>query len=141
MAYTTKWDQSRYEGISLILKDMIALEDGGSLLLSFSSREDLVRTRYLIYDWLSHQGLKKNFKIRTRFERLALLVEKSGFSPEVVVEKGREPLSPRLEEILKDLLQWEKPQEALLELLKKEEISGGDFDRLRENLRRIFGDG
>lgn len=64
MTYSVKFTPERYEPIGKVLESLKALRPGG-FVTTAGGREELARVRYLVYDFLSHTGLKKEFRIKT----------------------------------------------------------------------------
>lgn len=72
MAYSRKFTEKKYLQITSILEELQALQEGEILLVRDLVGEDVLRVRWLLYDWLRHQGLKRLFTIRTEGNTLKI---------------------------------------------------------------------
>ena len=61
--YSKKFIPSRYEPVGLLLEKIQDLKVRNTLWLSLGE-EELLQTRWLIYDWLKHMGIKKFYRLQ-----------------------------------------------------------------------------
>ena len=108
--YSKTFVPERYSRISSLLEKVQALEEGGKVVLSGIEKREIGEVRWLLYDWLYHMQLKKQFKLRE--EDFSLIVERRR---EAFVDFRVEepPLPPHLEGIFQDVLLCETEGEVL----------------------------
>lgn len=130
--YSKNFNPSKYKPIADLLGQIQVLEKGGSLWVNDLSREELHNTRWLLYDWLSHQGLKKNYRIRVlegdlRISRLP----SSSFDEE---------LPPHLISFFERRLLHLGDEERVVAILKRKEehFSLGEKEALFEEWKRVM---
>lgn len=108
--YSKTFVPERYSRISSLLEKVQALEEGGKVVLSGIEKREIGEVRWLLYDWLYHMQLKKQFKLRE--EDFSLTVERRREA--FVNFRVEEPfLPPHLEGIFQEALLCETEEEVL----------------------------
>lgn len=129
MGYSAKFNPARYESITKVLESLKSLLPGGRVLVS-GRPEELGLTKYLVYDFLFHTGLKSQFKIKT-LEGELLIQRKAAPATKVSVEGA----------LIESLIEfWGTPKaEAALEQWKKEErITESEGVELWQSVAKIM---
>lgn len=125
--YSKTFVPERYSRISSLLEKVQALEEGGRVVLSGLETREIGEVRWLLYDWLYHMQLKKQFRLRE--EEFSLIIERQRESfVDFRVEEP--PLPPHLEGIFQETLLCETEEE-VLKLLDYEEEEVRDALLLR----------
>ncbi len=136
MGYSSKFSPERYEPIAKVLEGIQALPPGKSTIVSVDPGrpEELGVIKYLVYDFLFHTGLKKNFRIKTLENEL--LIQRLGLraEPKFVLQKNNQELIETLIEL------WGEPEaKAQLESwIKEGKISAEDGDELWASVEKIM---
>jgi len=132
MSYTAKFTPERYEPIAKVLESLKALRPGGKVTIA-GGREELERIRYLVYEFLFHTGLKREFKLRNLGDEL--LIQRKADLREVRVAKDDKG------EFIESLIElWGTLEaKAALERWKKEgRITEGEGAELWERTEKIM---
>lgn len=136
MTYSKTFKEGKYLPIASLLERMQSLEDGESIHVPCGSAPEVNRLRFLVYDWLAQQGLKKFFRIFTKASSVEIRKQKAVFED---FEVKRIPLSPRLEEILKELLTFDQEKDVLSHFQHDYfDLDKTEVDRIIKEWRRIM---
>jgi hypothetical protein len=136
MGYSKKFSPERYEPIAKVLEAIQALEPGKSFILSVDPGrpEELGLIKYLVYDFLFHTGLKKNFRIKTLENELLILRLGLRAEPKFVLQKNNQELI----ETLIELWDTEAAKVRLKEWVDSGKISAEDGDELWKSVQKIM---
>ena len=132
MTYSVKFTPERYEPIAKVLDSLKALRPGG-FVTTAGGREELSRVKYLVYDFLSHTGLKKEFKLKMLEGEL--LIQRKADLREVslsIKDNGA------LIESLIELWGTDGAKAALEDWIKVERISEEEGAELWESVSKIM---
>lgn len=112
MTYTRKFTPERYRPITEVISKLEKLRSGGRVVISGLERETLMRVRYLVYDWLSHMGVKESYRLKMDYPRKELIVQHLG-SPEEL--RVRVEVGGVSDELMKELIDNEERAKDLVE--------------------------
>ena len=132
MSYTVKFTPERYEPIAKVLESLKALRAGGKVTIA-GGREELERIRYLVYEFLFHTGLKKEFKLRNLGDEI--LIQRKADLREVRVAKDDKG------EFIESLIElWGtlEAKAALERWTKEGRITEGEGAELWERIEKIM---
>ena len=135
--YSKTFRPERYSRISSLLEKVQALEEGGKVVLPGLETREIGEVRWLLYDWLYHMQLKKQFCVRE--EDFSLVVERR--RENFVDFRVEEPsLPPHLEKIFQEVLLCEEESEVLAFLdndagVGEEEVRRGLLRRWRRVMK------
>lgn len=137
MGYSTSYNEARYEPIAKLIQKVKGLNPGERVKVRGVDKQALGRMRSLMYDWLSHMGLKSRFRIKTDYHFLELEVQDLRFSEsaDITVESAK---VAGLEPLLEELIKSEEPKELVRQWVKEEKISVRDGSALLERLTEIL---
>jgi hypothetical protein len=122
--YTKNFDPARFEKIRYILEPLQNLSPGEKITISGFSREEKITTRWLLYDWMSHMGVKSLFRIKEIDDHL-MVIRKAQ-------EQGRITtstiLSSSCDKILQEMITTsDDPIDLLRAKLREKEITSDEF--------------
>jgi len=137
MSYSKHFNPARYEPIAKVLEAVQALRPGGRLTITGASSEELGQTRYLVYDFLWHMGLKEMFRLRTLGEG-TLLIQRLGLGDSVKVEIAANTKRGEMIETLIELWDTEAAKDQLKEWVDSRKISAEDGDELWTSVQKIM---
>jgi hypothetical protein len=132
VSYSAKFIPERYEPIAKVLDSIKALRPGG-FVTTAGGREELSRVKYLVYDFLSHTGLKSQFKLKMLEGEL--LIQRKADLREVslsIKDNGA------LIESLIELWGTTEAKAALESWIKEERISEEEGAELWESVSKIM---
>lgn len=100
MSYTKIFKEERFEEVRHILEEIVSLEPGERVIISDLTSEGRSRARWLIYDWLHHQGFSQRYSLRNLDSDLS--ISRKGLGSHTLHREGG--LAFSLEEIFKECL-------------------------------------
>ena len=137
MGYTAKYDEKKYQAIVPITGRLETLGPGERMTVGpFKDERQLRRLRYLFYDWLSHLGLKEQYRVRTYARALELEVEDLRWPNRLEVTMGK--IKKHQEAPLKELVLADDPERVIQEWIKEEKITTQDGAVLLGKLEEIL---
>jgi len=134
MTYTKKFNAAKFTHLTETFKNLLDLPPGGKLTLGGMEIGTLFRTRWLVYDWLHHMGLRKQFKVSQREGEL-VIIRKGGPSP---ILKRETPSLAELEPLLKDMLQVDDAVAWLREARREKKITAEEMGILLDRYNEIM---
>lgn len=136
MTYTRVFNPKRYRVIEGVIPKIEGLSPGGRVIVSGLEREALARVRYLLYDWLSHMGLKESFKIKMDYAREELTVQHQG-APESL--RVRVELPSVRDDLMRELIANEERAEDLVnEWLREGKVTKEEAVELMAALAQVL---
>lgn len=139
MTYTKVFDEAKYNEIKAITEELLTLESGSEMSISGLNPHELTHTRWLVYDWLYHNGVKHLFRVKT--EKSTLLIKRIGLTSIPRIEIVNENLSVGVGKILAELVALDNLQQAeakLTQMAMDKQVSATELGQLLLELRRIF---
>jgi hypothetical protein len=137
MSYTAKYDPKAVAGLESLIEKISFLEEGDSLVATFSSKKELFQTRYRIYNWLYHQDLKPSFRLMVEGNNLRIL-RRGKLSPKLKNER-REVLPDRLDKLFQEIIPLETPLQFLLAKKAEGEITSEELGELMTKYAELMG--
>jgi hypothetical protein len=137
MSYTAKYDPKVVAGLESLIEKISFLEEGDSLVATFSSKKELFQTRYRIYNWLYHQDLKPSFRLMVEGNNLRIL-RRGKLSPKLKNER-REVLPDRLDKLFQEIIPLETPLQFLLAKKAEGEITSEELGELMTKYAELMG--
>lgn len=141
MTYTKAFSEDKYSEIESALSQLPGLEAGGEVSISNLNTHEMAHVRWLVYDYLHHMGAKTRFRVKTDFDRKAIVIRRIGLSSVPQIQVNRSGLPSGLAKILEDLVAIDNLSQAetkLAELTEGGKISAGEFGQLLLELRRVM---
>lgn len=136
MTYTRKFNEARYRPIAEVISKLERLRSGGRVVVGGLEREALARVRYLLYDWLSHMGLKESFKIKMDYARSELIVQHQGAPASLRV---RVELGGVRDDLMRELIaNEERAQDLVNEWLSEGKITKEEGTELMLALEQVL---
>ena len=137
MSYSKTFKPERYAPIQHLIDEIYALEPGEKITYSTTSKKTLKRVRSLAYEWLFHQDLKKNYRLKVDYDCLELTFKRVGA---VSLEMERADKPRQADELIEALiLLSEEVAEELMEKWKSERrITSGERLYLQKELKRLL---
>jgi hypothetical protein len=132
--YASEFDESKYEHLRDILKEMQDLSPGERTLLRGMNQAERNRVRYLLYEWLKHMNMKKLFRIQD--EDGTLIIRKLGL-PNYTMHVERNALPERLDSILRECIGIGK-EEDVYTTLYNHELSDDEVELVASHWKRIM---
>ena len=139
MTYTKILDEAKYTEIRAITDELATLTAGEETSVSGLNPHELAHTRWLIYDWLYHNGVKNLFRVKT--ERDSLIIKRTGNTSIPRIEKRNSNLALGAQRILAELVALDNLKAAetkLMQMAMDKQISTTELGELLLELRRIF---
>lgn len=133
--YSKTFRPERYSRISSLLEKVQVLEGGGKVVLSGLETREIGEVRWLLYDWLYHMQLKKQFRVREEDFSLVVERKRENFVDFRVEEP---PLPPHLEKIFQEALLCEEEGEVVTfieKIIEEEEVRRGLLLRWRRVMK------
>lgn len=102
MTYSKNYNPEKYVEIQEILDRISSLRRGEKLVVEGLERGELMTARGLLYDWFSHLGVKKKFRISMEWEGPRMVVRnvELGEGLRLSVEKGDGALGEFVKELI-----------------------------------------
>jgi hypothetical protein len=141
VSYTQSFSEDKYASIQVALDQLPGLEAGGEVTLSNLNLHEVGHIRWLVYDYLHHMGVKNQFRMRTDWERKALVIRRLGVTSHIQIDVNRSGLARGLDSVLQKLVALDNLQQAedeLGKMLAQKEIAPEDMGKILLELRRIF---
>lgn len=137
MGYSTSYNEARYKPIAKVIQKVKQLNAGERVRVKGVDKDALGRMRSLMYDWLSHMGLKSRFRIKTDYKFCELEIRDLRFSNglDITVESAK---VAGLEPLLEELIKSEEPKELVSQWIEEEKITVRDGSALLERLTEIL---
>jgi hypothetical protein len=143
VSYSRNLKLEKFEGLENVLSSLQALEPGGSCVVSCESSEDLVKTRYSLYEFLFHMELKGRFRLKV-LSPTKLMIVRIGFKPLLGVSQFGVPVT-KAPDLPKTMIErlielWgEAEAKAQLEAwIEAKAISKEEGEELWEHVQRIM---
>ena len=131
--YSKIFKPERYKPIKTLLKEVQEL-DFGAVATVKGSTEDISTTRFLLYDWLFHMGLRGVYKLQLINESWLVVTKKR--SPKLGVLSGM-ALSSSLESHMRELVVIFDKEEMETKL-KELQLTQEDAQALREAWEKVM---
>lgn len=133
MSYTVRFDETKFAPIAPLLAEIQNMAPGDKLRLVLREVEK-PRLRWLVYDWLHHQGLKSQFVIKT-FDAELWILRKGKLN--LSIEKETAPLPLEIENLLREMILANSPEPARL-ALREERINPEAFAAVVDRFEKIM---
>ena len=132
MTYSSTYDPNRYTSISQAIRSIENMRSGGRIVIDGLEREVIGRMRYLLYDWMSHLGIKKSYRIRSDPHRGEITILHLGMSDTMNIRE--DVPNTEVENLVGELIGIENPEDIVEQWIKEKRtnIIGG-----AEILRRL----
>jgi hypothetical protein len=136
MSYSKVFSPEKYEVISNVIEAVSGLTPGGSISITNKEPEAMEKTRYLVYDYFHHMGLKSKFRIKMIGEMI--VIQRLGFRSESEIVTFGEKFDSSMIERLIEL--WGEPEaEATLKnWIETKAISLEEGEELWTHVKRIM---
>lgn len=134
--YSKQFDQKRYEPISRAVGQIEKLSPGGKVTIENLTREQMVRVRYLLYDWMSHLGVKQSYRIRTDYSTKQITVTHLGAyeNMDVSISQGSKYLEPFVEQ----LIGLENPEEQIRLWITEKKLNVEQGAEILRSLKEVM---
>ena len=136
MSYSHKFNSEKYSSISSVIAKIEEMVGGDRVVVKGLDRDQVGMIRYLLYDWLSHVGLKRMFRLRTEWDVGEIVIKHLGtpVGMEVEVKRAVKGLEKELEELILE----DNPEDRVEQWIKEGKIELEEGEVLLERLKEIL---
>lgn len=134
MTYTKKFNPAKFTHLTETFQSLLDLSPGDKITLGGLEIGALFRTRWLVYDWLHHMGMREQFRISQREGEL-VIIRKGGTPP--IIKKETSSLA-ELEPFLEDMLRADDPISWLRETRKEKKITAEEMGILLDRYNEVM---
>ena len=137
MSYSKTFKPERYAPLQHLLDEIYALEPGEKITYNTTSKKTLARVRSLSYEWLYHQDLKKNYRLKVDYDCLELTFKRVGITS---LEMKRVDKPRQADELIEALilLREEEAEELMRKWESGKRITSEERLYLKKELKRLL---